>query len=194
MQGLRALTALLLVGCGATPRGLPEGMKGVCEPPGGTVAVSVGPASSHGGLRVDVTDVDGEDRNAIAEGTIVGFVADAASSDADDTKHPVPGGRWVAVTVPDDDPWRALTDRGWRALDNEAAPVRFGRKLELASSTTAAGYALQVSCQGNMMTALIPAQPSRMVEARVTIDCTGGWGLPIVTDDYYFPDRHLITR
>ena len=174
------------------PRPLPEGLKGTCEPPGGTVAVSVGPLRSDDRLRVDVIDVDGTDRNAIAEGTMIGFVVDASNPDADGPTQAMLGDRHVRVARDVVDPWQWLSGRGLRALED--APVRFGREMVLASAPTAAGYLLQVTCDGNTAAALVPVERSRLVEAQIKIDCTGGWGLPIVSDDVYFPDRHLITR
>lgn len=66
------IATVLVVSCGSPmphpERPLPPGMKGNCEPPGGTVSAVIGPVRAERTLRVTVRDLDGTDQSGRRSG------------------------------------------------------------------------------------------------------------------------------
>jgi hypothetical protein len=179
MRSLAALAALLVVGCGASlPRPLPAGMKGSCEPPGGTISAANGSARPGATIRVTVRDLDGADRNPIARVLVAratGWTEVRPSADG------VPAPR--ASAAPDG--WLLRDEhRGWGGPDSipgdfASSRISAGQEVALASSTADDTYWVSVECDGNGVDALVPTRTDRLLDVTVTLDCTGGWGLPI---------------
>jgi hypothetical protein len=175
MRSAVVLGAWLVTGCGSPlPRPLPPGMKGSCEPPGGTLSAAVGPARPGPRIRVTVRDLDGVDRAPDAEVTVT-TVTLTEQPELHSALDP-------AVAADHDAQVRKERPYEWLGLHggiwSEPLPIAAGKEVALASP--APQYWLDVMCDGNLVGGLLPDGRDRLVDITVTLDCSGGWGLPII--------------
>ncbi|HEX7842640.1 MAG TPA: hypothetical protein VF469_34440 [Kofleriaceae bacterium] len=172
------IAAALVVSCGSPlprpERPLPPGMKGSCEPPGGTISAVIGPVRAERTVRVTVRDLDGTDRNQVAAVTLsdaTGWSVFPEGASAQVSDEP---GTWLLRDQPAGGSGGVPGDLGW-------GPTRItaGKEVALEALGTAEKYWLEVDCEGNGVDALVPSVRDRLIDIIVKVDCTGGWGLPI---------------
>jgi hypothetical protein len=148
-------------------------MKGICQPTLGTIATAAGPARRDPQLRVTMRDPDGADNHWGARLTVEPVTGLSA--------EPVRDGEFD----PELDAWMRDHDASmWLSLHDGTTGTAFSistdEDVALRPLVASRMYRLSVECMENAVDSVLEVSPGRRLDVTVTIDCSGGWGLPIV--------------
>jgi len=152
-------------------------MKRSSEPPGGMISAAISAARPGPRIRVTVRDLDGTDRSEVAKVTVMRATSATEATSSDKARPPAVG--------PPPDGWSIRDEpRIWGGLEGvpglrDPRPIVAGHEVVLASAAANEQYRLDVECHGNGVDSMLPSRHDRLLDVTITLDCTGGWSLPI---------------